>query len=452
MIFRPRTPYQPDFLLMTILIILLCIVTLILLITWVKVSPFLAFLIVSILTGLLLGIPPGEVTRAIETGLGDMLGGLVIIIVLGAMLGKLVAETGAAQQITAVLMRLFGTRKIQWALMCTGFVVGIPLFYNVGFVLLVPLIFAVSYQYKLNAVYIGIPMLAALSVTHGFLPPHPSPTALVGQLNADMGLTLIYGFFLAIPAIIIAGPVFARSLTRIEAKPLPTFQAEPIPEEKLPGKFNSFFSALLPVLLLAVSAIVLLNWKTNGLTQEIIGFLADPSIVMILSLAYASYAIGLSNGHSVKQVMGFYTDAIKDVAPILLIVGGAGALKQIFVDSGVSTELVSGLQSWSIHPLILGWLIAGIIRVCIGSATVAGLTAAGILAPLMGRIDVDPNLMVLSVGAGSLLFSHVNDSGFWMYKEYFNLSIKDTIRSWSVMETIVSVVGLVGALILDLFI
>lgn len=437
---------------MSLLIILICIILLVLLITWAKLNPFLAFVIVSILTGVLLGVPPGEVTAIVEEGIGDMLGGLVIVIVLGAMLGKLVAETGAAQKITNVLMGRFGERNIQWALMTTGFVVGIPLFYNVGFVLLVPLIFSVAYQYKLNAVYIGIPMLAALSVTHGFLPPHPSPTALVGQLNADMGLTLIYGFCVAIPAIILAGPVFSRTLRKINARPLKTFLAETRPEAELPSTFNSFFSALLPVLLLGMAALLQLYWQSQGTAGEVLAFIGNPSIVMVIALGYATFSIGLSQGYGMKGVMGFFTEAIKDISPILLIVAGAGALKQVFVVSGVSTDLVSGLQDWNIHPLVLGWLIAGIIRVCIGSATVAGLTAAGILAPVMGEIGTDPNLMVLAVGAGSLLFSHVNDSGFWMYKEYFNLNMKDTIMSWSLMETIVSVVGLIGVLVLDLFV
>lgn len=434
---------------MSFFIIFLCILILVLLITWAKLNPFLAFVVVSILTGILLGVPLGEVTGIVEKGIGGMLGGLVIVIVLGAMLGKLVAETGAAQKITNVLMKTFGEKRIQWALMTTGFVVGIPLFYNVGFVLLVPLIFSVSYQFKLKAVYIGIPMLAALSVTHGFLPPHPSPTALVGQLSADMGLTLIYGFCLAVPAIILAGPIFTRTIRNMESTPLKTFVAESKEESELPGLFNSFFSALLPVVLLAGAALLQLYWKPQGAAGEWLGFIGNPSVVMIVALAYATYSIGLQQGYGMKSIMAFYTDAIKDISPILLIVAGAGALKQVFIASGVSTELVAGLQGSSIHPLVLGWLIAGIIRVAIGSATVAGLTAAGILAPVMGQIGADPNLMVLSVGAGSLLFSHVNDSGFWMYKEYFNLSIKDTIKSWSVMETIVSVVGLIGVLILD---
>lgn len=433
---------------MTLLLILCCIVVLVLLITLLRLHPFLAFLVVSLLAGLLLGLPAVSVMTVIEKGIGDMLGGLVIVIVLGAMLGKLVAETGAAQQITEALMRAFGRKNMQWALMITGFVVGIPLFYNVGFVLLVPLIFSVTYQYGLRAVYVGIPMLAALSVTHGFLPPHPSPTALVGQLGADMGLTLIYGFIVAIPTIILAGPVFARMLKGIDSQPLKTFQAETKPQGELPGTFNSFFSALLPVFLLGGTALLRLYWSPAGAVGAALEFVSHPSVVMLLALAYATVSLGLRQS-GMKTLMAHYTEAIRDIAPILLIVAGAGALKEVFVVSGVSTDLVAGLQDSNIHPLVLGWLIAGIIRVSIGSATVAGLTAAGILAPVMGQISADPNLMVLAVGAGSLLFSHVNDSGFWMYKEYFNLSIRDTILSWSVMETIVALVGLLAVLVLD---
>jgi Gnt-I system high-affinity gluconate transporter len=437
---------------MSILIILLCILVLVLLITWGKVNPFLAFLVVSIAAGLLLGIPLESVAGSVQKGIGSLLGELVIVIGLGAMLGKLVAESGAAQKISQVLMNSFGEKNIQWALMVTGFVVGIPLFYNVGFVLLVPLIFSVTYQYKLPAVYIGIPMLASLSVTHGFLPPHPSPAALVGQLDADMGLTLLYGFIVAVPTIIVSGPIFARTLKRIDAQPLATFQTKPMPEDQLPSGFNSFFSALLPVVLLASSALLNRFGNFSGAGADVVAFFSDATIVMIISLAVATYSIGLASKKTMSEVMGHYTDAIKDVAPILLIVGGAGALKQVFSDSGVSVEIGALLQNMDIHPLILGWMIAAFIRVCIGSATVAGLTSAGILAPIMPQLGADPNLMVLAVGAGSLMFSHVNDSGFWMYKEYFNVSLKDTILSWSLMETVVSVTGMIVVMLIDFFI
>ncbi|MBN8853939.1 MAG: gluconate transporter [Sphingobacteriales bacterium 50-39] len=423
---------------MHILIVLFGILLLVALITWGKLNAFLAFLIVSITTGLLLGIPLGTITGSIYKGVGDTLGSLAIIIVLGAMLGKLVAESGAAQRIATVLMNLFGEKYIQWALMVTGFIIGIPLFYNVGFVLMVPLIFSVVYKYKLPAVYIGLPMLASLSVTHGFLPPHPAPASLVGQFQADMGKTLLYGILIAIPAVIIAGPWYSRRLKGIVAKPLEGLVASNKPEEGLPGMGVSLLSSLLPVILLMLTTIA------PGLH-----FLGDPSIILLISVGVATYTLGIRMGKSMKAVMRIYEEAVKDIAMILLIIGGAGALKEIFLDSGVSKEIANVLQQWPVHPLALGWLIAAIIRVCLGSATVAGLTAAGIILPLMKASHVNPNLMVLSVGAGSLMFSHVNDGGFWLFKEYFSLSIKDTLRSWSIMETIVSLVGLGGVMLLN---
>ncbi len=437
---------------MTLLIVLFCIIALVLLITWGKFNAFLAFLIISIITGLLLGIPLEKITLSVQKGIGDTLGSLVIVIALGAMLGKLVAETGAAQKITQALIKAFGQKNIHWALMITGFVVGIPLFYNVGFVLLVPLIFSVTYQVKLPAVYVGVPMLAALSVTHGFLPPHPSPSALVGQFKANMGLTLLYGFILAVPAIILAGPVFARTLKKIDSKPLATFQPKLLPESQLPGLGVSLLASLLPVFLLAITTLLPVWFQAEGTLKGFFTFVSEPSIVMLLALLFATFSLGTGSGLRIKHIMEIYVEAVKDVSIILLIVSGAGALKQVFTDSGVSAQIAVMLQGWAIHPLILGWLIAAVIRVAMGSATVAGLTTAGIIAPVIAQTGVDPNLMVLSIGAGSLMFSHVNDSGFWMVKEYFNLSIKDTIRSWSIMETIVAVVGLIGVMILDRFV
>ena len=397
-------------------------------------------------------LPLDTVVRSVEKGIAATLGQLIIIISLGAMLGKLVAESGAAQRITNSLMKAFGSRYIQWALMITGFIVGIPLFYNVGFVLMVPLIFSVVYQTKLPAVYVGLPMLAALSVTHGFLPPHPSPAALVGQFNANMGLTLLYGIIIAIPAIIVAGPIFAQTLKNIKATPLQTFQPKEYKEEDMPGAANSFITSLLPVILLIITTVVPFLIPATDTNKRLFAFIGDPSIVMLLSLIVATYTLWLARGKSIKVIMNQYADAVKDIAVILLIVAGAGALKQIFTDSGVSAEIASLLQGWDVEPLLLAWLIACVIRVCVGSATVAGLTTAGIVAPVMAQTGADPNLMVLSIGAGSLMFSHVNDSGFWLFKEYFNLSIKDTIRSWSLMETIVAIVGLIGVLILNIFI
>lgn len=437
---------------MTLLIIAFCIVLLVLLITWGKTNAFLAFLIVSLLAGWMLGIPVTKLAGAVEKGMGDTLGSLTAVIMMGAMLGKLVAESGAAQQIASSLMRVFGAKYIQWALMITGFVIGIPLFYNVGFVLMVPLIFSVAYQYKLPAVYIGLPMLASLSVTHGYLPPHPAPAALVSQFNASMGLTLLYGLAVAIPAIIVAGPIFAKTLKKIVANPLKTFQQEVIPEDKLPGLGNSLFSSLLPVVLLIATTVLPLMMPQSAVIKDASGFIGNSMIVMLIAVVTATFTLGRSTGMSMKRIMQVYESAVKDVAMILLIIAGAGAFKEVLTVSGVSNDIAKALESWPLHPLLLAWFIACVIRVCIGSATVAGLTTAGIVAPMVARGNVDPNLMVLSIGAGSLMFSHVNDGGFWLFKEYFNLSVKDTLRSWSLMETIVAIVGLAGVMLLSVIV
>jgi Gnt-I system high-affinity gluconate transporter len=430
--------------------ILFCIILLVILVSWAKLNPFLAFLIVSITAGLLLGIPLDKVTTSVQKGLGDTLGSITIIICLGAMLGKLVAESGAAQKIADVLVNAFGVKHIQWALLIVGFIIGIPLFYNTGFVLVVPLIFSVTYKYKLPAVYIGLPMLAALSVTHGFLPPHPSPSALVLIFHASMGTTLIYGLLLAIPAVILAGPVFAQTLKKIQSHPLETFIAKEIPSDKLPGSANSFLSALLPVILIMLTTIYLNLDTSTGRVHNLIAFIGDAPIVMLISLILATFTLGVRQGKTLKHLGIIYGDAAKDISLILLIIAGSGAFKQVLTDSGVNTQITNLFTSMNLQPLVLGWLLAAIIRISLGSATVAGLTAAGIVSSMvLHDHSINPNLMVLSIGAGSLAFSHVNDGGFWLFKEYFNLSIKDTIRSWSVMETIVSIVGLVGVLVLN---
>ena len=437
---------------MSLIILLLGIVLLVVLITWARLNAFLAFLIVSILIGLFNGMDITAISSSLQKGIGDLLGSIIIILGLGAMLGKIVADSGAAQKIATGLMNAFGKRYIMWALVLTAFIVGIPLFYNVGFVLMVPLIITLSKKYNIPTMYIGVPMLAAMSVTHGYLPPHPSPTALVGQYHADLGITLLYGFIVAVPAIIIAGPLFAQTLKKVKCEPLEIFAGKDIPDDQLPGMFVSMFTAFLPVILIASSTIVKLVTTSDNTIIKIIIALGDPAIAMTVTVLYAIYSLGLRRGQKMKEVMLPLTEAVKDIAMIVFIIGGAGGLKQILTDTGISAQIASGLQGMNVHPLLAAWSIAAIIRVCLGSATVAGLTAAGIVAPLIATTGVNPNLMVLATGAGSLMFSHVNDGGFWLFKEYFNLSFKDTIRTWSLMETIVSVVGIIAVFILNYFI
>jgi Gnt-I system high-affinity gluconate transporter len=267
--------------------------------------------------------------------------------------------------------------------------------------------------------------------------------------KADVSLTFGYGLLVAVPAVVVAGPLYSRTLRGLASRPLAGFVREPRPAAELPGSWNSFLSSLLPVLVLALVLGLQALLPTSGALTPALAFLADPGVVMLLSVGVATVSLGRRQGKSMAAVMTTYGAAVQDVALLLLIIGGAGALKEVLVASGAGAAIAAGLQGTGLPPLVLGWLIAGLIRVCLGSATVAGLTAAGVVLPTMAQNPANPNLMVLAIGAGSLLFSHVNDSGFWLFKEYFNLSVRDTLRSWSAMETIVSVVGLLGVLLLD---
>jgi gluconate transporter len=435
---------------MSILILTACIAFLIIQIGWLKINPFIAFIITALLAGLFLGLPINTLSQTVQKGLGEMLGSITLIIVFGTCIGKLTVSSGAANVIAKTVMGWTGKKYVRLGLMITGFIVGIPLFYSVGFVLLVPLIFSVAHQFKLSKVYLGIPMLASLSVAHGFLPPHPSPMALSSILNADIGLVLVYGIIIAIPTIFIAGLLFSNLLKNI--RPVSDHEIlnveEVVNEGKQPSFALSLFSALFPVFGLTITSILPLL-SNNETLLNICKTIGEPSIIMLISLLICTYTLGIRMNRSIPSVMDDYAVAIKDVALIVLIIGGAGALKEVMTISGVSETIVSTLTQTNIHPYLLAWMMAAIIRVCVGSATAAGLMTASVLLPLLQSSNLDPNLLVLSVGAGSLMCSHVNDPGFWMFKEYFNVSLKDTFKSWTVMESLVSVLGIVFVFILN---
>lgn len=438
----------------SIIIIIISLLLLIFLVAYYKVDAFLAFVLVSLGAALCLGIPVQKIPEILNKGVGNIYQSMALIIIFGAMLGKLVAESGAAQRIADVMIGAFGTKHIQWGMMLTGFIVGIPLFYDIGFVILVPIIFSIVNKYKMPAIYIGMPMLAALSVAHGFLPPHPSPVALVTMFDANMGMTLILGLTAAIPAIIVAGPLFSKTLKKIKTGSVDAFTAKEVSTEfKRPGKANSFITATLPVFMLIITT-VLTQFCPNlsETAKNLLSFFSSPTIVMLIAVIVATYTLGIKQGRSIKSIMDIYVQACKDIAMIILIVAGSGIFKVVMEESGVSMILANAMEGLPVHPLILGWFMASVIRAMVGSATVAALTAASVMMPMIAVSGVNPNLMVLAIGAGSLMFSHVNDSGFWLYKEYFNLSMKDTFKSWSVMQILVSVVGLGGVLILNLFI
>lgn len=435
---------------MPLLIILLGIILLILLITVFKLDTFIAFVVVSIGIGLAEGMRPEALVKAIETGIGSTLGSLIMILGFGAMLGKLVAESGAAQRISSKLISIFGVKYIQWAMVTTGFIVGIPMFYNVGFVILVPLIFTVAASTGLSLMYVGIPLLASLSVTHGFLPPHPSPTAISIMFKADIGKTLLYGIIIAVPVIVVAGPLFARTLRNVLATPLKEFvNPNILKDNEMPGMAVSVLTALLPVMLILIATLTGFTTLKDTTTGRFIGLIGNPSVALVISLLVALYTLGLARGKKMKEISEMLAKSLASITMVIFIIAGSGILKQVLTDSGVSEYIASLMSQSGFSPLFLGWLIAAVIRVCVGSATVAGLTAAGIIMPVVSGGGVNAELMVLSIGAGSLMLSHVNDTGFWLYKEYFTLSIKDTFRTWTVMETIIGVSGLIGVMILN---
>lgn len=438
---------------MPLVVITLGILLLFLLILVVRLNAFIAFILVGLAIGIGQKMELNAIVESIEKGIGNTLGFLVMILGLGAMLGKLVAESGAAQKITNGLIQLFGVKNTRMAVMLTGFIVGVTMFYSVGFVILVPLVFTVAAATGLSLISIALPMLAALSVTHGFLPPHPAPTALSVMFEADMGKTLIYGVIVAIPAILISGPILTRFIPKVVAKPLKEFMTTKVfSEEELPSFSNSILTALLPVILIAVSTFIVNFFPLEGLWLSIIKFIGNPVIALLLTVLVGTYTLGIARGLSMDGVMKIYGTAVSGITMVLLIIAGAGSLKQILIDSGVSEYIGNLLQITSMSPLVIGWLIATLIRFSVGSATVAGLTTAGIVLPLVQSTGVSPELMVLSIGAGSLMLSHVNDSGFWLFKEYFNLNVKETLSTWTVMETSIGISGLLGVLVLNQFI
>ncbi|CAM4020245.1 gluconate permease GntT [Pedobacter westerhofensis] len=429
---------------MDLLFVLAGIVILLILILK-KVNPMLSLLIVSVITGLMLGLPVQKVMTSITNGIGSTLGGMVMVLALGAMVGKLAEDSGAARKIVYVLIRVFGIGNIQWAVLLTGILVGIPLFYNAGFVVLIPLVFSIASAARLPKLYVGIPMAAALSVTHGFLPPHPGPVALASIFHADIGKTLIYGLELSLPIAVIAGIFFPRSIIKL---PLPSdgpvIKPDTLKEDAaLPSAFKSLVTALSPIFFIALGTIGGAV-STQPMAKNIFAFLADPTVALLFAIVITL----LIQQIPMQKAMDSCAEGVKSIAMIILIIAAGGAFKQILVDSGIGEQVKVLTANLPVSPLLLGWLIAALLRITLGSATVAALTASGMVIPLIG-VGAPAELMVLAVGAGSLMLSHVNDTGFWMFKEYFNLSLKETFKTWTVMESLISVLGLAGVLILN---
>jgi Gnt-I system high-affinity gluconate transporter len=418
------------------------IVLLVLFISVLKLQPFISFLLVSLGLGLASGLTTGDTISAIQKGIGGTLGSIIPIIILGAMIGKMVAKSQATTVIADWLVDVLGHKNLPFAFMIIGFIVGLPLFFSVAFLLMAPLVLSTAQRHNLPVVYLGIPMLASLSITQGFLPPHPAPYYLVTHLpGADMGITLGLGIVISIPAMLASGWLFGKTLKNIPASPM-SF-VEPPTAAKAPSLSSSLFVLLLPVGLIALQSFA------KNLQNPILEFVGEPIVALLISLGAALYLLGFNRGISWSELQGWLLESIKDISPLMLTFGGAGAFKEILQAMKVGDEILKLTQQSTLDPLIIAWMIAGVLRIVTGSSTVAGITTAGLILPILSASGANPNLMALSIGAGSMVLSHVNDAGFWLYKEYFGVSIKDSLRSWTIMETILAVVGLVGVLVLQ---
>lgn len=428
-----------------------------------KISAFISLLITSILMGILAGMPLDTLMDSIQHGMGETLGFVAIVVGLGAIFGQILENSGGAESLAHYLLKKFGKDRASWAMVITGFIVAIPVFLDVGLIILIPIIYALSRDTKRSLLYYGIPLLAGLAVTHSFIPPTPGPIAVANILEADLGWVILFGFILGFPTAIIAGPVFGRYISRrIDIQP----PDEVILPERREGDTAQLPSFRLIALLVATPLIlIVLNTFTSAVvdkgvieksmvTDSLI-FIGHPFSALIIAALLAIYFLGIKRGKSRQQLLDLSTKALGPAGIIILITGAGGVLKQILVDSGIGEMMAQSVVNSAMPPIFLAWLIAAIIRVTQGSATVAMITAAGIMNPILDFIQ--PNapelaLIVLAIASGATLLSHVNDSGFWLVSKYFGMDEKQTLRSWTVMESIIAVCGLGFTLFASLFV
>jgi GntP family gluconate:H+ symporter len=464
---------------------LLGIATVVVLITWLKVHPFLALIGGSAVLGGVAGVGANDIVTSFTAGVGSTVGSVGVLIALGAMIGGLLTESGGADRVVAAIVDRVGPRALPWALGGVAALIGIPLFFEVGVVLLIPIVLLVARRSGQPVLRVGIPALAGLSVLHGFIPPHPGPLVAIANLGADLGLTLLFGLIVAVPTVILAGPVFGNLISarlRVEhpvelvgaatggratgsvgtgpgaedddrddlGQAMGTVDDRGRPRRQ-PAFGPTVFTVLLPVLLMLLRAIGELTMDEGSGVRSFLDVLGNPPIALLIGVVVAMFTLGRAVGFGRERISATVGGTLPAIAGILLIVAAGGGFKQLLVDSGISDLIADWASGVHFSPLVLGWLVAVGIRLATGSATVATITAAGIVAPLAGTLDrPQVALLALAVGAGSLFFSHVNDAGFWLVKEYFGMTVGQTIRSWSVMETVISVVGLIGVLLLSL--
>ncbi|BAL24040.1 GntP family permease [Azoarcus sp. KH32C] len=436
---------------------LVAILGLIVLITRFKLHPFVALTLAAGFLGLTSGMPVEKVVKSYQDGFGGVLGFVGIVLGLGTMLGKMMAESGGAAQIARTLVDRFGRERVHWAMMLGAFLVGIPLFFEIGFVLLIPLVFIIARATGISLVKIGIPLLAGLSVVHGLVPPHPGPLLAIGVFGADIGKTIFYGLLVGLPTAMIAGPIFGSLISKyVPGTPSEQLMAQLAhePEAKnLPSFGVTLVTILLPVALMLLKSYADVVFDEKSVVRIWMDFLGNPITALLAALLLSLYTFGTARGFGGKQIMKFLDESLAPTAAIVLIIGAGGGFKQMLVASGVGNAIGQMAVQAQLSPILLAWLVAAVIRIATGSATVATITGAGIVAPVATLIPgVNRELLVLATGAGSLILSHVNDAGFWLVKQYFNMTVTETFKTWTAMETIISVVGIVLIMTLAAFV
>jgi GntP family gluconate:H+ symporter len=432
---------------------LVAVVGLVILIARLKLNAFIALIVASLFVGLCSRMELRAIAASFQEGLGKVLGDIAMVIALGTVLGKMLAESGGAEVIARVLIRALGEGRLHWTMAIVAFIVGIPVFFSVGFVLLVPILFTIARETKTPLMHLGIPMLAGLSSAHGFVPPHPGPMAAIGILNADVGKTIFYSLIIGFPTSLIVGPIF-RKWTAGSVQPPPGSLGDQLSQrserKNLPAFGLTLLTILLPILLMLLGALADLVLAKGDHLRAWLDLIGHPLVAMLLTVLLSFYTFGTACGFDRRQILKFSETCLGPIAMVLLVVGAGGGFGRVLVASGVANAIAEHAKGVHLSPLLLGWLVAALIRLAQGSATVAITTAAGIVAPMAAaNPGTNLELLVMALGAGSSIFSHVNDGGFWIVKEYFGMTVPQTLRTWSVMVTCKSIVGLVLVLLVD---
>lgn len=433
------------------LAVLAVAIVLLLILIGLKIDAFLALLVVAFLAGVLNGMSPDAALKSLLKGVGDTIGSLGLIVVFGAILGKTIEESGAAHAIATWLTGKFGISRVQHAVLITAFLVGLAMFFQPAFFLLIPLIYTLSASTGLPLIQLAIPFCSALSVTHGFLPPHPGVTAVAVTLHADVNRTLLYGLIIGVPTMLVAGPILARLVRGIHTQPpARLFRERKFAPEDLPGLGPSLAAVLAPILIMLAGAAIALTTSGGNALGSAVRFVSEPNVVLFLAVLLAFYLLGIRRRQSVESLMKQVAEAIASVSPALFVVAGGGAFKQVLLDGGTGEAVRALVSQMNVSPLLLAWGAAALLRGAVGSATVAAITAAGIVLPIVPSSGVRPELITLAIGAGSISLSHFSDSGFWIFKEYFDLDVRQTLATWTLMEVVIGLLGLVGVLVLNL--